>query len=75
MLSRFWTVSAFEMDDGARQNAMSKTNGLYDIRAGFCPNSIPFEEEKFELSCLFDVLEHTDQENETLINLRGLLSS
>lgn len=73
MLSGFGEVSAFEMDANARAIASKKTNNLHDIRAGRCPDEIPFHDRRFDLICLFDVLEHIDQDTETLISIKPLL--
>jgi SAM-dependent methyltransferase len=74
MLSSFGTVSAFEMDATARLLAAEKTAGKYDIREGCCPTNIPFVGEKFDLICLFDVLEHIEEDEGTLIALKDFLS-
>lgn len=75
MLAQFGTVSALEMDTNARTVALKKTNNLYDIRAGYCPDQIPFDKkEKFDLICLFDVLEHIEQDVKTLIAIKKLLN-
>ena len=64
MLAKFGDVSALEMDAYARAIASKKTNNLYDIRAGYCPDEIPFHDQCFDLICPFDVLEHIDQDTE-----------
>jgi SAM-dependent methyltransferase len=74
MLSSFGQVSALEMDATARLIAAEKTDSRFDIRPGFCPTDIPFGGEKFDLICLFDVLEHIDEDVETLIAVKRLLS-
>lgn len=74
MLSRFGRISAIEMDENAREIAARKTEGLFDIRAGFCPDKIPFANEKFDLICLFDVLEHIEDDQGTLDAIIPLLS-
>lgn len=73
MLSRFGEVSALEMDAEAREIAQEKTDKKYMIKTGCCPENIPFEGERFDLICLFDVLEHIDKDVETLISLKKLL--
>ena len=73
MLAKFGNVSALEMDETARAIASKKTSNRYDIRAGYCPDKIPFMEQKFDLICMFDVLEHIDQDTETLIVIKQLL--
>lgn len=74
MLSRFGEVSAIEMDDNARSIAAKKLSNRFDIRAGHCPGEIPFRDERFDLICLFDVLEHIEEDIRTLEALRELLT-
>lgn len=69
MLARHGQVSAMEMDDRARQMAVKKTQNRFVIRAGSCPDDIPFQGEQFDLICLFDVLEHIEQDVATLVGL------
>jgi SAM-dependent methyltransferase len=73
MLARFGRVSAMESDAGARALALEKTGGRFEIRAGRCPREIPFEPRSFDLVCLFDVLEHIDEDAETLQAVARLL--
>lgn len=73
MLGKFGNVSALEMDEAARAIASEKTSGRFDIRAGCCPDKIPFTEQKFDLICIFDVLEHIDKDTETLLSVGKLL--
>jgi len=74
MLAEFGEVSALEMDENARSIAAQKTNNRYDIRAGHCPDKIPFAEQRFDLICMFDVLEHIEHDTETLVALKQLLT-
>jgi SAM-dependent methyltransferase len=74
MLSAFGHVSAMEMDATARSICSQKTGGRFDVRPGFCPNNIPFAGEKFDLICMFDVLEHIDEDVATLAALKELLA-
>lgn len=74
MLARFGKVSALEMDANARAIAAKKTNNLYDIRPGRCPDEIPFLNQWFDLICMLDVLEHIDQDTESLIAAKQLLA-
>lgn len=73
MLAKFGEIGALEMDATARAIAAKKTSNLYDIRPGYCPDEIPFHDQRFDLICMFDVLEHIDQDTETLIALKQLL--
>ena len=75
MLGDYGVVSAFEMDEVAHKIALQKSKDSHDIRLGFCPDEIPFKGEKFDLICMFDVLEHIPNDLETLINLKDLLNS
>lgn len=74
MLSTFGHVSAMEMDATARSICSEKTGGQFDVRPGSCPKNIPFENQKFDLICMFDVLEHIDEDVETLTALKALLA-
>lgn len=73
MLGKFGNVSAIDMDETARAIALKKTCYRHDIRDGCCPEEIPFMEKKFDLICMFDVLEHIEQDTETLLVLKKLL--
>ena len=75
MLSRFGSVSALETDATARSIAKAKTDGRVDIRAGLCPNDIPFPPQSFDLVCLLDVLEHIEDDVPTLMACKKLLAS
>lgn len=74
MLSLFGQVSALEMNAMARSIALERTGGRFEIRDGFCPAAIPYAEEKFDLICIFDVLEHIEEDVETLIAVKSLLA-
>ncbi len=74
MLASFGQVSALEMDSSARLIANKRSAGRFDIRPGRCPSSIPFAGEKFDLICLFDVLEHIEEDLDTLIAVKKLLA-
>jgi SAM-dependent methyltransferase len=74
MLSSFGHVKAIETDATARSIASAKTGGQFDIRSGSCPSDIPFIDEKFDLICLFDVLEHIEEDVSTLVSIKSLLA-
>lgn len=74
MLSQFGELFAFEMDAQARQIAIAKTQGLHPILSGRCPEALPFQNQKFDLICCFDVLEHIEDDVQTLINLKNRLT-
>lgn len=73
MLGKFGNVCAMELDHTAIELAEAKTPGRFCIKQGACPDQIPYEG-PFDLICLFDVLEHIDQDIETLAALRSLLA-
>lgn len=73
LLSSFGRLSALEMDPTALALAQTKSAGRADIRAGHCPDAIPFGDERYDLICLFDVLEHIEPDLETLVALRQRL--
>ena len=74
MLAKFGAVSALEMNVSALTIASNKTNHLYDLRLGCCPHAIPFEGQNFDLICIFDVLEHIENDVETLKALKKMLT-
>ncbi len=74
ILSEFGKVSAIEMDANAHEIASEKTNNSYDIRVGSFPSDIPFKDEKFDLICMLDVLEHIENDTQTLIEIQKLLT-
>lgn len=74
MLSAFGRVSALESDETARAIALQKTAGRFDIRPGRCPHDIPFPRQSFDLVCLFDVLEHIEDDTATLQAVGTLLA-
>lgn len=75
MLSQYGRVTGVEMDATAREMAAEKTDRIFDIRDGVCPNAMPFKSgESFDLICLFDVLEHIEDDIAALSSLKGLLT-
>lgn len=73
MLSSLGTVYAFEKNNLACSIAKDKSHHQIKIEIGSCPNSIPQYDHKFDLICLFDVLEHIKEDKKTLIKLRNFL--
>ena len=51
----------------------ARERGL-DVRAGALPHAIPLEAGRWDAVCLFDVLEHVDDEAGTLAACRRLLA-
>jgi SAM-dependent methyltransferase len=73
LLTRFGQVTAVEMNETARE--ISKTRaGDVDICAGALPGGLPLGEQKYDLICLFDVLEHVEEDEATLTVIRQHLA-
>ena len=63
LLNKFGKVSAFELDDLMREHAQGLN--LAEIRPGKLPDEFPYEE-TFDVICMFDVLEHIEQDKATV---------
>ena len=72
ILKQHGPVTVIEPDPICRRHLQQK----FDIRAipGSIPDSIPMHLGKFDLICMFDVLEHIDDDEEALKSLRTLLT-
>jgi len=70
-LGRFGTAIGVETDPVLR--ARARERGL-DVRAGALPDAIPLENGRWDAVCLFDVLEHVDEEANALAACRRLLA-
>ncbi|MBA5606961.1 class I SAM-dependent methyltransferase [Duganella sp. FT3S] len=74
LLAGHGAVSALEMDPGARLISLARTGHRFDIRQGRCPDDVPFPPASFDLVCMFDVLEHIDEDVATLALAKTLLA-
>ena len=74
MLREFGEVKAMELDPTAREIAIRKTQGQVEVRPGRCPDDIAYQDHRFNLICMFDVLEHVDEDVATLTALRRSLA-
>ena len=74
MLEHFGRVYGLEMDATARMLTDRNTGGRFDIRAGRCPDDIPFQNQRFDLICFFDCLEHIADDTGSLQAMRELLA-
>ena len=70
MLKKHGNVYAMEMNEFASEYA-ARTTGV-DVRKGWLPDNIPYNE-KFNLVCMFDVLEHIQDDKKALIEITKLL--
>lgn len=67
MLSRFGRLQAMECDPTARQAAAAL--GICPVAAGRLPREVPFADERYDLICLLDVLEHVAEDVAALAQL------
>jgi SAM-dependent methyltransferase len=75
LLRQFGEVSAMDASPDAVEKAASISGGHCRIEIGECPDRVPFADERFDLICLFDVLEHVEADVKTLAILSTRLSS
>lgn len=71
MLQAFGAVSAMEMDRSACQVA-SDRSGI-EVVQGSLPDALPFEAQSFDLIAALDVIEHVEQDRESVAALARLL--
>jgi SAM-dependent methyltransferase len=71
MLASFGQVQAMEYDDHARTIA-TNLSGI-TIAPGGLPEPVPFNDERFDLVCLLDVLEHIKEDTAALTRAKQLL--
>jgi SAM-dependent methyltransferase len=64
---------AFEMYDKAREHAAARK--IANVESGKLPDSIPFIGTNFDLICLFDVLEHVEDDNAALKALAARMNT
>ena len=72
MLRNFGSVAAIELDSFARDHVRAAMK--IEVASGSLPNDLPYADRKFDLICLFDVLEHVERDQEALCNLRERLA-
>jgi SAM-dependent methyltransferase len=73
MLQRFGQVTAVEKNALARALSVRNAWGMVEVKAGFLPDGLP-ELGKFDVICLFDVLEHIAEDEAALVAVRNLLA-
>lgn len=71
MLSSFGKLQAMEYDDTAR--AIATDLGCCAVVAGGLPEPVPFDDGRFDLVCLLDVLEHIEDDRAALARAGRLL--
>jgi SAM-dependent methyltransferase len=72
MLRKFGSVAAMELDSFARDHVRGSMK--MEVAPGSLPDDIPYADRKFDLICLFDVLEHVERDVEALCKLRERLA-
>lgn len=72
MLQKFGRVAAVEMDSFAREYVSSGMQ--VEVVPGLLPQHLPYANRKFDLICMFDVLEHVEHDQEALCVLRERLA-
>lgn len=71
MLAGFGCLQAMECDEDARENAAALR--ICPVSGGSLPEHVPFDDRTYDLVCLFDVLEHIDDDMAALARLQRLL--
>ncbi|NIP88834.1 MAG: class I SAM-dependent methyltransferase, partial [Gammaproteobacteria bacterium] len=64
MLSKFGDLTAFELDDEARQVASARSG--IQVEPGALPDQIAYPTESFDLVAAFDVVEHIERDRESV---------
>ena len=72
MLRNYGSVAAMELDSFAREHARAAMK--MEVASGSLPDDLPYADRKFDLICLFDVLEHVERDQEALCKLRERLA-
>ena len=72
MLRNFGSVAAVELDSFARDHVRAAMK--IEVAPGSLPDDLPYADRKFDLICLFDVLEHVERDQEALCILRERLA-
>ncbi len=73
LLQSFGIVTAVEMNQEARDIALARHAGA-DVRPGMLPHDLPLEGQTFDLVCMFDVLEHVENDAGALAAARAHLA-
>jgi 2-polyprenyl-3-methyl-5-hydroxy-6-metoxy-1,4-benzoquinol methylase len=73
MLGSYGNLTAVDMSSNAVKMAKRKNQKNTDIYEGSLPNAMPTFGDKFDLICLFDVLEHIEMHQEALKKIKTYL--
>lgn len=72
LLAQHGTLDAFEFDDDAR--ALSAAKGICPVAFGALPDRVDVTGAPYDLIAMLDVLEHIDEDTDSLATLGGLLA-
>lgn len=75
MLASFGHVCGMERDDYARECAWAASNGRVEIVEGSLPDDLGRASGPYDLVCMFDVLEHVEDDRRSLANIRALVAT
>ena len=75
LLKEYGELSALEMNATAIDISKRNHKDTVEVRQGHCPDDVPFEENSFDLICMFDVLEHIREDAETIELVNRLLKT
>lgn len=71
MLKQFGEITAIEMDDFAREYAINSTG--IDVKKGKLPDNLLTHHSSLDVVCLFDVLEHVQNDVKALLKIHDIL--
>ena len=74
LLNKYGNLSVLEPNNTALGYLKEKKLKIKNLRIGSCPNNLNYDY-KFDLICLFDVLEHIKEDAETIIKISKILNS
>ncbi len=74
MLARLGNLTAVEANAAARALSQKKCEGAIRVLPGALPDALPDTGQPFDLVCLFDVLEHIEDDAASLVAIRRLLA-
>lgn len=72
-LEKIGNTSGMDMSDDAIQFSQEIFKG--SIKKGYLPNNVPYPEKQFDLITALDVIEHIDDDVQSLKTIKSLLSS
>ncbi len=74
MLSKHGIVSAIEPNEFARKKISEKFGEKISLIAGKLPDDLNLKNQRFDLICLFDALEHINDDRASLLEIKKFLN-